>query len=51
MTPMETAYNFLGSEFNVPDRVMDDLLERSQNPIHELEVLPVLIAAELWGQT
>ncbi|CAL1144384.1 unnamed protein product [Cladocopium goreaui] len=42
MTPMETAYNFLGSEFNVPDRVMDDLLERSQNPIHELEVLPVV---------
>ena len=28
---------------------MDDLLSRSANPIHELEVLPVLVAAALWG--
>ena len=28
---------------------MDDLFKRSKNPIHELEVLPVLIAALAWG--
>lgn len=28
---------------------MQDLFERSKNPIHELEVLPVLIAARAWG--
>jgi hypothetical protein len=28
---------------------MQDLLSRSQNPIHDLEVLPVVIAASLWG--
>ena len=28
---------------------MQDLLSRSQNPIHELEILPVVIAATLWG--
>ena len=33
----------------VPTAIMDDLFKRSKNPIHELEVLPVLIAALAWG--
>ena len=36
---------------SVPQRVMDVLLANSQNPIHELEVMPILMAAELWGKT
>ena len=46
--PHGSCLHFFGER--VPDRVMNDLLERSKNPIHELEVLPVLIAAEMWGQ-
>jgi len=34
---------------SVPSFIMQDLLSRSQNPIHELEILPVVIAATLWG--
>eukprot|EP00435_Cladocopium_sp_Y103_P051887 s469_g16.t1 len=33
----------------VPPEIMKDLLSRSKNPIHELEILPVFIAADLWG--
>eukprot|EP00435_Cladocopium_sp_Y103_P041733 s2725_g11.t1 len=33
----------------VPKDIMEDLFSRSQNPIHELEILPVFIAADLWG--
>ena len=29
---------------------MSDFLQASQNPIHELEVLPVLIASKVWGK-
>ena len=47
--PYGNCLHFFGER--VPDRVMDDLLGRSKKPIHELEVLPVLIAAEHWGQT
>eukprot|EP00435_Cladocopium_sp_Y103_P061907 s913_g23.t1 len=35
---------------SIPKHVMDDLFERSKNPIHEIEVLPVLIAALVWGE-
>ena len=45
---METPYTF--SESELPTESWTTCL-RSKNPIHELEVLPVLIAAELWGQT
>ena len=35
---------------SVPDDVMTEFMTDSQNPIHELEVLPVLIAAKAWGK-
>ena len=46
--PMRTACKFCGE--NVPREIMDDLLAASQNPIHELELLPVLVASMLWGE-
>ena len=33
----------------VPEDVMEELFRESANPIHELEVLPVLVACILWG--
>ena len=33
----------------VPDALMQKLLSRSKHPIHELEVLPILISFLLWG--
>ena len=45
--PAGHCTNFFGEK--VPQHLMDSLFENSQNPIHELEVLPVLVAAELWG--
>eukprot|EP00435_Cladocopium_sp_Y103_P062898 s272_g24.t1 len=47
-SPSGECLHFFGEE--VPTHIMRDLFERSNNPIHELEVLPVLIAADLWGQ-
>ena len=38
---------YFGEE--VPTAIMQDVFSRSKNPIHELEVLPVLIASLLWG--
>ena len=46
--PHGNCLQFFGER--VPDKFMNDLLGRSKNPIHELEVLPILIAVELWGQ-
>ena len=40
-------FKFFGE--SVPSHIMDALFERSQNPIHELEALPVLLAADMWG--
>ena len=34
----------------VPDEVMNQLLEESKHPIYELEILPVLVAAVVWGE-
>ena len=34
----------------VPSDVMEELFEASANPIHELEVLPVLVACLVWGE-
>ena len=45
--PQGNCRHYFGE--SVPDYVMDALLAKSQNPIHELEILPVLLAAELWG--
>ena len=33
----------------MPDCILNRLFELSKNPIHELEVLPVLLAANLWS--
>ena len=45
--PQGSCLEFFGEA--VPKAVVDDLFSRSKNPIHELELLPVLIAAETWG--
>ena len=34
----------------VPDRIIQWLCAESRNPIYELEVLPCLIAAQIWGR-
>ena len=34
----------------VPDEVVNQLLEESKHPIYELEILPVLVAAVVWGE-
>lgn len=47
--PQGNCLRYFGE--SVPQRVMDALLATSQNPIHELEVMPILLAAELWGKT
>ena len=46
-SPQGDCVHFFGGK--VPSAIMDDLLSRPANPIHELEVLPVLVAAALWG--
>ena len=33
----------------VPEHILEKLFVLSKNPIHELEVLPVLVAAMLWS--
>ena len=33
----------------VPERIMSRFFEVSKNPIHELEVLPVVAACDMWG--
>ena len=48
LDPCGRCQSFFSSA--VPGDVMADLMEQSQNPIHELEVLPVLIACETWGK-
>ena len=45
--PSEACIRFFGEA--VPTAIMEDLFKRSKNPIHELEVLPVLIATLAWG--
>ena len=35
---------------SVAPRLMEDFFSRFQNPIHELELLPVLVASFLWGE-
>ena len=45
--PSGACVSFFGEA--VPAAIMEDLFRRSKNPIHELEVLPVLIAALAWG--
>jgi hypothetical protein len=46
--PAGDCLHFFGE--SVPSEILEDLLSRSQNPIHELELLPILVAALLWGE-
>ena len=45
--PLGRCQSFFSSM--VPADVMDEFFQASANPIHELEVLPVLVACLLWG--
>lgn len=47
INPNGECFEFFG--WDVGDRVVSRLLEHSSRPIHELEVLPVLVSAILWG--
>jgi ribonuclease HI len=46
--PAGDCLHFFGE--SVPSEILEDLFSRSQNPIHELELLPILVAALLWGE-
>ena len=46
--PAGDCLHFFGE--SVPPDILEDLFSRSQNPIHELELLPILVAALLWGE-
>ena len=46
ISPQGSCVSFFSSE--VPSWMMDKLLAKSANPIHELEILPVHLAACLW---
>ena len=46
-SPSGECSRFFGE--SVPPNLLEDLFSKSNNPIHELEVLPVLVAASLWG--
>ena len=46
ISPNATCVSFFSSA--VPLWMMEKLLERSANPIHELELLPICLAAMLW---
>ena len=46
-SPSGECLRFFGE--SVRAKLLDDLFSRSKNPIHELEVLPILVAASLWG--
>ena len=48
--PAGQCLRFSDSGEEVPPHIMRDLFARSKNPIHELEVLPVFVAALLWGE-
>ena len=47
LDPLGRCQSFFSSM--VPNDVMDEFFQASANPIHELEVLPVLVACLLWG--
>ena len=48
INPSGSIVSFFGGE--VPAKLMSVLLSKSKNPIYELEVLPVVVSAWLWGQ-
>ena len=48
-SPNGFCENFFGEE--VPEKIMKALLSRSQNPIHDLEIMPVFLACLLWGKS
>ena len=47
VSPSGVCVKYFGA--SMPSEFMKELFSRSKNPIHELEVLPVALAAELWG--
>ena len=47
ISPYGSCHSYFGDA--VPEFIMNRLCETSLNPIYELEVCPVLIAANLWG--
>jgi len=47
VSPYGALQQFFGA--GVPEDLMALFLSRSKNPIYELEVMPVLVAAMLWG--
>ena len=49
VSPQGVLQQFFGG--TVPEDTMALLAARSRNPIYELEVMPVLVAALLWWQT
>ena len=48
ISPSGTCVQYFSAE--VPPWMMDILLETSANPIHELELLPIYLAAFVWKQ-
>ena len=48
ISPSGTCVQYFSAE--VPPWMMDILLETSANPIHELELLPIYLAAFVWRQ-
>ena len=48
VSPEGDIRNHFGEE--VPGNIMSRLFETSQNPIYELEVMPVLLASQIWMQ-
>ena len=48
VSPSGTCVQYFSAE--VPSWMMDILLETSANPIHELELLPIYLAAFVWKQ-
>ncbi len=47
VSPIGRCVSFFASV--VPEPILSRLFKLPQNPIHELEVLPVLVAAMLWS--
>ena len=47
VNPSGEVIEFFGEA--VPDTLVSELLEKSQHPIYELEVLPVILATSLWA--
>ena len=47
-SPNGSCVGWFGEQ--VPEGLMDSLLDKSSNPIYELEIAPILVAVSLWRQ-